>query len=63
MNTLKSLRASANITQQSAADKCGINIRQYQAFESGERDIRSAAVSTVLKIAKGFGVTVEELLK
>lgn len=31
---------------------CGINIRQYQKFESGERDFKGCAFSLGLRICK-----------
>lgn len=37
---------------QEVADACAINIRQYQKFESGERDVRGCAFSLGMRICK-----------
>ena len=60
---LKALRESRGITQQQTADAAGINIRQYQKFESGERDIAQAQARVAVAVAKALGVTVEDLIR
>ena len=49
---LKEARLKRGLSLQQTADRCGINIRQYQKFESGERDIRGCAFSLGLLICK-----------
>jgi len=39
-------------TLQEVADKADINVRQYQKFESGERDFGGCAFSLGLRICK-----------
>ena len=49
---LKEARVKHGLSLQQTADMCGINIRQYQKFESGERDIRGCAFSLGLLLCK-----------
>lgn len=38
------------LTQQEVADKAGIQLRQYQRFESGERALRSSTLRIALAV-------------
>lgn len=49
---LKRAREQRGMSLQQVADACGINIRQYQKFESGERDFAGCAFSTGLRLCK-----------
>jgi len=40
---LKNARERLGMTQQQTADKARINLRQYQRFESGERNLTSSS--------------------
>lgn len=53
---LTQARISKGLTQQQAADACGINIRQYQKFESGERDFMGCAFSLGLELCHALDV-------
>jgi len=55
-NIIKKLRIESGMTQRELSDKAGINIRQLQKFESGERDIASASLNICIKIADVLGV-------
>lgn len=51
---LKKLREKRSLTQEEAADLCGMEYKQYQRYESTSPvDMR---LSTIEKIAAGFGV-------
>ena len=39
---LATIRVERGLGQKERADKSGVNIRQIQSFESGERDIKNA---------------------
>lgn len=49
---LADARRKKGLTLQEVSDMCGINIRQYQKFESGERDFKGCAFSLGLRICK-----------
>lgn len=56
--SLKELRARKNWTQQETANKLGISIQTYNAWE---KDISNVAVSKVNAVAKLFGVKLGEI--
>lgn len=47
-------RKELHMTQQQVADKAGVQLRQYQRLESGERDIFSASGNIMLPICKAL---------
>ena len=56
---IKELRIERGLTQEEAAKRCDIKYKYYQEHEGSKpRDMR---LSTMEKIAKGLGVTVQEL--
>lgn len=46
----------------SLPEKSGVNIRQIQSFESGERDMRNASLKNALALADALGVHPRELI-
>lgn len=52
-------RKELGLTQEGAAERCGIHPVEFARAERGVRDMR---VSTVAKIAEGLGVPASELL-
>lgn len=57
---IRELRKKDGLTQQEAAVRCRIKYKYYQEHESGSpRDVR---LSTLEKMAKGFDVSLSELL-
>lgn len=56
--TLKELRARKNITQTAIADKLGISVQTYNAWE---RDVSNVAISKVQALADFHGVTIGEI--
>lgn len=57
---LKNRRNKLGKTQLQISQEVGIDIRQYQYYESGERE---PLVSTAKKIAQALGAPIEELFK
>ena len=56
---IRQLRIEQGLTQEGAADKCGVAYKAYQLYESKKTpDVR---LTTLVKLAKGFGVTIGEL--
>ena len=53
---LKGAREGLGLSLQEVADACGVNIRQYQKFESGERDVRGCAFSLGLRVCRVLGL-------
>lgn len=60
---LKSIRNHAGLSQSELAKLSGVNIRQIQLFEQGQRDINKTQVMNAAKIAKALGCKIEELLE
>lgn len=57
---LKELREKHGLTQEEAARKCRMEYKYYQRYESSKpRDMR---LSTLEKIARGFGVKPSDLI-
>lgn len=58
-NTLKRRRTRLGLTQQEVAEKAGIQIKQYQRFEAGERDLNDASFMVAYKILKALEMDVD----
>ena len=58
--TLKEKRASARLTQQQVADKAGIKLQQYQKFESGERNLRTASFQIACRVLEALDLDIVE---
>ena len=59
---LKERREQLGLTQQQVADIAGINIRQYQRFESGERRISGTSFRIGVAVADVLELDVHELV-
>jgi putative transcriptional regulator len=59
-NRLKELRARNNMTQEDLADKVGVSRQTIVAIEKEKYD---PSLPLAFKLAKCFGVTVEELFE
>lgn len=57
---VKVIRNRNNLTQRQVAEEVGWHHQELSRFESGRSDVR---VSTLFKIARALGVSVEELVK
>jgi len=55
---LKCVRVSKNMTQQEVADKAGINIRHYQMFESGSRNLMNASFGITVSVLQALGIDI-----
>ena len=51
---LKKRRKQLGLTLQDVADKAGINIKQYQRFETGERELTDASFMTTVQVLKAL---------
>ena len=51
---LKKRRKQLGMTLQDVADKAGIDIKQYQRFESGDRELASASFMTTVQVIKAL---------
>lgn len=56
--SLKELRARKNWTQKETAERMGISVQTYNAWE---KDISRIAVGKVLKLANVFDVDINEI--
>lgn len=51
---LKNRREELGMTQQQVADKARIQLRQYQRFESGERDLSSSSMRIGVSVCQAL---------
>jgi transcriptional regulator with XRE-family HTH domain len=58
-NHIRALRAARNWSQEEFADKCGINRSHMGEIERGEVKVN---LRTLKKIARGFDMTLSQLL-
>lgn len=56
INQLAYLRVRAGLTQQALANKAGLNIRQVQKFEGGEREIGGMSLRVAAALADALGI-------
>lgn len=59
---LAKMRIERGLAQRELAELSGMNIRQIQSFESGERDIANASLKNGIRLAEILGVHPRELL-
>ena len=57
---LREKRLVLGLTQQQVADKAKINYRQYQKFESGERNIMTASFQLTCRVLKALDMNIEK---
>lgn len=55
---LKIFRKYKQLTQQQVADKANINYRQYQKFESGERDVMNGSFKLVCRLLNALEIDI-----
>ena len=51
-SNLQTLRQATGLSQSQLATAAGVNVRMYQYYEQGTRDISKAQLSTLLRICK-----------
>jgi XRE family transcriptional regulator, regulator of sulfur utilization len=57
---IRELRHAKEWTQEDLAERSGMNVVQISHLERGRNE---AKISTILRLAKAFGITAGELLK
>ena len=53
---LRRARAKLGLSQQQVADKARIQLRQYQRFEAGERNLSSSSFSIACRVIEALGL-------
>lgn len=53
---LRDYRDKLGLTQQQVADKAKIQLRQYQRFESGERNLSSSSFNIACRVIEALGL-------
>jgi len=53
---LKDYRDKLGLTQQQVADKARVQLRQYQRFESGERNLSSSSFDIACRVIEALGL-------
>lgn len=53
---LRDFRNNLGLTQQQVADKANIQLRQYQRFESGERNLSSSSFNIACRVIEALGL-------
>jgi len=59
---LKERRVSKEMTQQQVADRAGLNMRHYQMFENGKREITNASFRLVMAVCDAMDIEPKKLL-
>lgn len=59
-SVLKDYREELGLTQQQVADKARIQLRQYQRFESGERNLSSSSFRIACRVIEALGLDVSK---
>lgn len=57
---LKEKRQVLRMTQQEVAEKAKITLQQYQKFESGERNIRTASFQLACRVIEALGMNISD---
>lgn len=57
---LKEKRLVLKLTQQAVADKAKISLRQYQMFESDERNICNASFKIACRVIEALGMNISD---
>ncbi len=60
---LKELRIDYGLTQIELSNRSGVSLRAIQMYEQLNKDIRKANVTSVVKLARTLGCTVEDLIE
>ena len=59
---LQKARLEAGISQSQLAEKAGISLRTLQHYEIGDKNIRKAAVETVIALAEALGCSINDII-
>lgn len=61
-SNLQTLRQAAGLSQSQLATAAGVNVRMYQYYEQGTRDISKAQLSTLLRICKALDCKLSDIV-
>ena len=61
-SNLQTLRQAAGLSQSQLATAAGVNVRMYQDYEQGTRDISKAQLSTLLRICKALDCKLSDIV-
>ena len=61
-SNLQTLRHAAGLSQSQLATAAGVNVRMYQYYEQGTRDISKAQLSTLLRICKALDCKLSDIV-
>ncbi len=61
-DNLQRLRQAAGLSQSQLAKAAGVNVRVYQNYEQGVRDISKAQLSTLLRICKTLSCKLTDIV-
>ncbi len=59
---LKGRRTQLGLTQQDVADLAQIQLREYQRFEMGSRDIRRASFLVAYKVMRALQIDIDKFM-
>ena len=59
---LKQLRLAAGLSQAQMAKQAGINLRVYQYYEQGTKDISKANLATILRVCNTLGCSLADVI-
>ena len=62
MNKLQQIRKQRGLSQSQLSEKSHVKLINIQMYETNKRNINTAQVNNVYKLAKAIDVTIEELL-
>ncbi len=57
---LRDYREKLGLTQQQVADRAKIQLRQYQRFESGERNLSSSSFLIACRVIEALGLDINK---
>ena len=56
------LGQASGLSQLQLAEAAGVNVRMYQKYEQGDRDISKAQLSTLLRICKALSCKLSDIV-
>ena len=59
---LKQRRLAAGLSQAQTAKQAGINLRAYQYYEQGAKDISKASLATILRVCTTLGCSLADVI-
>lgn len=59
---LQQLRKAAKLSQSQLAEAAGVDIRMYQNYEQGVRDVSKAQLSTLLRICNALSCKLSDIV-